>query len=754
MAAASAIIVSVSHLLMLALLLAPGLAAGQTPAPSPPPAPPPLPPGFEERLEVIAVTPLHGLGLSRLKVPANVQVFAATDPALSSSDVPSLLAARAASLHLADPQGGTFQPDVLFRGFSGSPLLGASEGVAVYLDGVRLNEAFGDTVNWDVLPAEAIASINLMPGSSPLFGLNALGGALSLRTKDGFAFPGVRADATTGSFGRHHLRGEAGGHGTALAYFLAGSVTREAGWRDFSPSTIRRLFGDLGWRGTASTMHLSLAAAANDLTGNGAVPEGLLGEDRRAVFTHPDRTDNDVALVTARAHRRLSGSHLIDAVASYRRSRIGTFNADAADGDVDEADEDGAPALADGVNNRSRTSAHVAAVSAQVTGTAPLAGRENHLIVGAGVEAARSRFAFGAEWARLTPDRGTIGLGQFDESAEVDLDARNTTASVFLSDTWSITPRLSLTGSARFNWTAVTLRDRIGTALDGDHRFRSLNPAAGVTYQLRPGANLYASLAQSSRVPTPVELTCADPDDPCRLPNAFVSDPPLDHIIARTWEAGARGAAGRSTWSVAAFASTASDDIIFVSSGTLRGEGHFENVARTLRRGLEGSVEVRAGSRLSVFGAYTLQRAMFGTDLRLASRFHPFAQDAEILVSRGDRLPAVPSHTVKLGVEALITDGLDLAVHVRGQSGAYLRGDEANTLPRVPGFGVVNVRGRQRLTARAALVGAVENLLGTRYATFGLLGDAALLGARYADDRRFVTPGAPRGGWIGLDFRF
>ena len=159
------------------------------------PAPPPSDaqqPQFSENVEVVAVTPIHGLGVPKSKVAANVQVIVPPAvPALAPPDAARLLAERATSVTVTDSQAGTFQPDVLFRGFTASPLLGSSEGLAVYQDGIRMNEAFGDTVSWDAIPATAIASLNLIPGSNPLFGLNALGGALSIRTKDGFSGGGT-----------------------------------------------------------------------------------------------------------------------------------------------------------------------------------------------------------------------------------------------------------------------------------------------------------------------------------------------------------------------------------------------------------------------------------------------------------------------------------------------------------------------------------------------------------------------------------
>lgn len=741
---------------LLALLLLATPAAAQSPEQAQR-APQPEPSRFEESVEVVGVTPIDGLGLPKYKVPANVQVFTA-DRIVSALalDVPTLLSDRAASVHLSEPHAGTFQPDLLFRGFVASPLLGASEGLAVYQDGVRVNEAFGDTVNWDALPAAAIASINVMPGSNPLFGLNALGGALSIRTKDGFAFPGGRAVVSTGSFGRNHAEAVFGGHGQSFAYLAAGSLTDEAGWRDHSPSTIRRFFGDVAWRGAASQLNIGVTAASNDLTGNGTAPVDLLDEDARAVFTHPDRTDNDIVLLTTRGRRQWSRTTHLEGVAYYRNSRIATFNGDAADldNDDDNTSAPGAHPGLDGINNVSHTRGDAAGFTAQITRTAPVRGRDNQLIVGAGLDAASTRFDFASELARLTPTRGTVGSGVFEDDAFVNLHSRTVTASVFTSNTWSVSDDIALTGSARFNWTEVRLRDQIGTALNGDHTFGRINPGVGITYQLRRGLNLYGSYSQSSRVPTPVELTCADPEDPCRLPNAFVSDPPLNQVVARTWEAGARGGTGRATWSVSAFTSAATDDIIFVSSGTLRGEGHFENIERSRRDGLEASFDYEVRDRFSTFAAYTLQRARFGTDLVIASPFHPTAVESEIAVTSGSRLPGVPAHVAKLGVAGAITAGLNIGMTMRAQSGQYLRGDEANLLTPLPGFAVVNAHARQKITSRVTAVAQLHNLLDARYYTFGGLGDAELLGEDFEDEPRFYSPGAPRSAWIGLEVRF
>ena len=481
------------------------------------------------------------------------------------------------------------------------------------------------------------------------------------------------------------------------------------------------------------------------------MPERLLAESRSAVFTHPDRTDNDLAALTFRFDRLATPTLRIETMAYLRRARIGTLNGDAADDD-DHGDDDGGPEF-DAALNRSRTASGSGGATAQLVWTRPWSGRANQAIVGVGLDAASSDFTFLSEYGWLSPTREAIGAGVFDEDSAVALDADTRTASAFLTDTLDVTSRVHVTAAARANWTTVRLRDRIGVELNGDHSFARLNPSVGVTTDVSLSMNLFASWAQSSRVPTPVELTCADPDDPCRLPNAFVSDPPLDQPVARTWEGGARGAAGRGSWSLALFATRVDDDLIFVSSGRVRGSGHFENVERTNRRGLEAAGEWRAG-RLTLSGTYTWQHATYGTDLEALSPVHPDADDGELHVSAGDRLPGVPAHVGRVGLLARLTGALDVGAIWRRQSSQYLRGDEANLLEPVAAFSVVDAQARWRVGRRVAVIGQATNLFDAGYATFGMLGDASLLGESYEDEPRFVSPGAPRAGWIGVELRF
>ena len=750
-----------------------------------------------EPIEVIGVTPLHGVGLPKNKVPANIQTATHTEiDAAQSLSLTEFINLNLGSVHVNEAQNNPFQPDIRFRGFTASPLLGLPQGLATYQDGIRVNELFGDTVNWDVIPQSAIASINLMPGSNPLFGLNTLGGALSLRTKTGFTHPGHEVKVYGGSFARRALEFSSGNHNQRLSYFLSGNLFREDGWRDFSPSDVRQLFGNVGWKQDATDLNLSLTLADNELLGNGALPIQLLETRRNAVFTHPDLTENNMLLTNLRSSHALSDNVMLASTVYYRRNNIETFNGDDTDfepcedpenegflcieegaeeervrdqfgndislngdgsDDEDEEaeiDDDDDESRFNATNNTSQTRQGGYGATLQATFTNPIVNRENQFITGASFDSGGALFNSETELASLTPDRGTVGSGIFESESFVDVEVAVQNIGIYGTNTFSITPQLGLTLSGRYNRTEIVLRDQIGVELNGDHTFDRFNPAAGLTYQFHSVLSLYGSYSESSRVPTPVELTCADPDAPCRLPNAFVADPPLDQVITKTWETGLRGRLGRMDWNADFFRATSFDDLIFISSGALTNEGYFQNVARTLRQGVELSIGGTLFNRLHGLLNYTFISATFETDLTVSSPNHPEAKGGEIDVETGDRIPGVPQHNLKADITLAVTEALSFGTNILINSSQVFRGDEGNLIDQIPGYGIVNLRGRYTLWNNLSMFAKVNNLFDETYETFGLFGEAdEVLGDDF-EDSRFLSPGAPRAAWIGLEAIF
>src|SRR5262249_31641427 len=244
-------------------------------------------------VEVVGVTPEQGAGLPQNLVPYNVQTATSEDFERSQVlDATEYLNSRATGVTINSAQNNPLQPDVNFRGFTATPLLGGSEGISVYVDGVRVNEVFGDTVNWDLIPEEAMARLSLLSGANPVFGLNTLGGAVLIQTKTGFSDPGMHAESYAGSFGRSEATVAAGGNDGAWGYYALANHFEEDGWRDLSNSNASTYLGSASWRSDAASFDLHLTHAETKLTGNGPQALPLLDAEPRSVFTAPDRTQN------------------------------------------------------------------------------------------------------------------------------------------------------------------------------------------------------------------------------------------------------------------------------------------------------------------------------------------------------------------------------------------------------------------------------------------------------------------------------
>lgn len=769
--------------IVIATLVAPA-AHAQT---EPPVTPAPVP--YET--VVTAATPLNGSGLPIDRVPANVQTATGAGIAKAQSlDLSQFMNTELGSVHVNDVQNNVLQPDLQYRGFLASPLLGAPQGLSVYWGGVRLNESFGDTINWDLIPTSAIRTLNLMPGSNPLFGMNTLGGAISIETKTGFSDPGTEVRLTGGSFARRQVGVQVGSHGERFGTYFAADFFKEDGWRPLSPSEAARALLSTSFRGEASTAELTLATAESDLQGNGPAPVQLLAQDRAAVFTTPDRTRNRLLLASLRGERTLALSTRLQGVVFYRRNRTLTANGDHADWArcadptltmfLCGADDAGGQSLVtapsgqpvpfdavqpyDAAQNETRTTQNGYGGTAQLAFERPAGSHENHLFVGASGDEGRAAFSSQSTLARLSAARDTLPTDIVVDDSRVQVDSVTRKLGLYASDTFALLPDLFLTASGRYNLATLTLADRLGDALSGHHVFQRFNPAGGVSYQPRPWLGAFAGYGESTRAPTALELTCASPTAPCRLPNSFLSDPPLAQVVARTFEAGVRGRvdalATSLTYALAAFRTTNDDDIIFIGTGPVVNLGYFDNVGRTRRQGIEASLTgrrvlgARAG-RLEWALHYTRLDATFQTAFSSPSPNHPDADPTgRIDVPVGARLPGVPRHLGKVTVSWILANRLSIGFNLVANGGQVRRGDEANLLDPVPGFVIATLRAAWDISAAVSVFATLSNLFDTRYSTFSALGDpTTVLGPAY-DNPRFDGPGAPRAGWLGLALRY
>lgn len=696
-------------------------------------------------------------------VPSTAQVFNRRE--ITRDGYPAMLKTLqegAAGVTLDDAQGNPWQPNLLYHGFEASPLVGNAQGLAAYVNGSRFNQPFGDTTNWDLIPDIAIDRLDLV-GSNPAFGLNALGGAIAVRMKDGFTWHGAEAELLGGSFGRVQGSFQYGLESGNTSAYVAGTLLHENGWRDFSPSTLRQIYGDVGWRGEAAELHLNVIGADNVLVGNGTTPVDLLGVSRAAVFTHPDETKNKYVRIGLSGNYAVSDATTVQVNAYYSNLSQRTKNGDA--GEIESCDfdrsivcqEDGPPLTDRAGNpipnfirnspyftqygfrkfrnggpymllNQTATDTNGYGIQGQIEHSFSLLDMQHRMTAGVSYDGGSTGFTASTLLGGLSLDRGFVGPGivvaQADGSiTPVRVHANNNYYGVYLTDTIEISPQWTATLSARFNGAQITLRDQVGTALNGSHNYNRLNPAVGIAYKIVPNITAYAGYTESNRTPTPAELSCADPLAPCSLTNFFVGDPDLKQVVAHTFEAGVRGYHAlednmRLEWNVGFYHTDSEDDILFVSSPTV-GRAFFRNVGATQRQGVEAGVRLRS-DRLNAYANYAFTDATFQTAFTLSSEFNPFADaDGNIQVRKGNQLPGVPRHLLKVGVDYSVTESWVIGFSAVLASGKYLFGDEANLNPTTGAYGVFNVHSSYQITKNFQVFASLENVLNTRYATFG-----------------------------------
>ena len=278
-----------------------------------------------EAVQGVPVTPVKGSEIPIDKVPGAVaQVTSAEVERSGSPAIEQAIQQNVPGAIISDVTGNGYSTDIQYRGFSASPVEGTPQGLAVYQNGVRINEVFGDTVNWDLIPSSAINSLAVVSGN-PLYGLNALGGALNITMKDGFGFQGVESDTRVGSYGRFQEFLQLGKQVDNFAAYAAVEGIWDQGWRQFSPSEVRRAYFDLGVKDKDTELHINFTGAENALGAVGPTPVQLLGQDYTAVWTNPQTTTNELAMVSANGSTKLSDTVTLSGVAylrSYHQQRV------------------------------------------------------------------------------------------------------------------------------------------------------------------------------------------------------------------------------------------------------------------------------------------------------------------------------------------------------------------------------------------------------------------------------------------------
>jgi len=762
-------------------------AARPVPAPrvaaAPPASPSPSP-------SLYPTTPIPGSGIDPDKVPAAVNSVDANQIEREhSSNIANALEKFVPGIVVNEVAGNPFQPNVQFRGFVASPVSGTPQGLAVYQNGVRINEAFGDTVNWDLIPTAAIQSVAVI-ANNPAFGLNALGGAINITMKNGFNYHGAEIDTMAGSYGRIQSSAQWGRQIDNYAVYGALEGVHDDGFRNFSPSEIRRFYGDVGYKNDGNEFHLNMGVAENKFGATATAPVELLDQFWGATYTTPQTTQNRVGYLNLIGKVEATPSWTIEGSAHVRR-----FEQNIVDGNPTGTQpctnpaflcfgDDTTPAFGlNGVQlanpfapdavlgelDRNTTRSTTAGATLQATNSDQLFGHNNKFVVGASFDSSVTRFTASAELGTISPNFVVSGSGIFlGQSGNpvsigpVDLRATNQYTGLYALDTFDVTNALTITGGGRFNLANIVLEDQIGTSLNGVDNFNHFNPLIGGTYKITPGLTAYTGYSQANRAPTPLELSCADPARPCIIAAFLVSDPPLKQVISQTFEAGFRGSrdlsVGTLGWKFGVFRTDNTDDILAIPSPVLQGFGFFQNVGSTRRQGIETEVTLKSNA-LQFFASYALVDARFLNALELASN-SPFADaNGNVQVLPGNRIPAIPRNRVKASIDYSITDALKVGGDTLLVSSQYFVGDESNQAPRVPGYAVFNLHTSYQINKTFQIYGRVDNVLDNRYATYGTFFDTTAIpnlangGAPFTDPRS-LSPARPRVFYAGLKATF
>ena len=755
---------------------------------------------------VIETTPLPGAGVPLDEVPGNVQVLSAADMTRQgSASLTAALDSQLSSINVNDDLDDPFQPDILYRGFEASPVLGTPEGLAVYQNGVRINEAFGNTVNWDLIPPTSINKVEV-ESSSAVYGLNALGGAISVDMKNGFNYQGGDLEASGGSFDQRGVSAEYGGHSGALGFYVAGRALDWRGWRFMSSDKLRDVYAALSLHMGAANFDLTYTRAQNMLNGQGPTPVQELAVGRSLAFTGPQTNVDDLNFLTLNGTVPLAAGWSLQAVLYYREYGQSVLNGNttdygpcattpgilcqpdgstpltnAAGQDLPDISEGGTYYI--GENDFELVDAWGRGATLQASNDAAIFGHTNHFTVGGALDYASTSFYTGAQIGVTTsnlvvlpsdllvytPENSQAAADNGDP-VPVSVDSVNKSLGVYFTDTFQATNALAITASGRYNSANIDLVDQLGSNLTGWNRFTHFNPALGATYKLLPALTLYGDYSENTRTPTASEIECSNPLTPCLLPTNLAGDPPnLRQVVARTAEIGLRGQVadvpadgGGMSWNLSVFRTVLHDDIYGIATSV--SSGFFQNIGDTRRQGVEAGLSYHT-QHWSTYVNYSLVQATFLSALTVPSPSNPYQDDdGNIQVEPGDRLPGIPEHRVKVGADFEVLPQWTVGATLNWVSSFYYVGDESNQLAPIPGYAVVDLQSTFTPTRHVEIFASIDNLLNRKYATWGILSDPTGTGAPGVPvdgvtngpgvDNRFLSPAAPFEIFGGIRIRF
>lgn len=739
-------------------------------------------------IDVYSSSPLPSIGLPKNMVPANIQTINSNElDAQSGVSIADFMVNNLQGVTVNEIGGNPFQLELNFRGYNATPISGNPQGLSVYIDGIRANQPFSNTVLWDLIPNFSISNMQMVAGSNPVYGLNTLGGAISMQTKSGQNFKKEVVDVSAGSWARNTSVVEVGGvlADSNMDYYIGFEHFNENGWRKFSPSHVNQIFGKLGFESEMSRYEVTYTGAHNLLIGNGLTPKDLLGAERDGIHTLEDETKNEYSQLALNMSHFFNEESMIAGNIYYKRSDRATYNGDLNDdycdstrGDEDECSVESLAAydadnddtnLYEGVLNRTNTLQDAFGINLQTTFDQDWYDRRNQIIVGVSAEYSQIKFKQTEQEVKTLALNGFFGGDLQGIEQATGLTGKTKTYGAFVTNTHSLNDRLNINTAIRYNHVQVDNRDTFNgpgssASLTGKHHFERFNPSIGVTFQPNEILSTYASYSESSRAPTSIELGCANPAQPCNLPTQMADDPPLNQVVAKTLEGGVSGKVTKDTsWNMSIYHAINHDDILFVYANASNGLGYFTNVDETTRKGLDVGVSTKF-NKLSLNFNYGFVMAQYGTNFTLVSEVNSSASDDVIQVSDGDYLPNIPKHHLKIRADYEIKPRWNIGATLTAFTESYMMGNEnqqhdssGGLQGEIPGYAVVNLDSQYNFHDNWELHAKVINLFDQDYYSGGRLAQTSVQTDRSFGDERSVAsliPGAPRAGWIGISKSF
>ena len=629
-------------------------------------------PSQEESLPSVVVisTRLQDVEEEASKVPGKVIVITAEEiQRLGAKTVQEVLQYQTGVV-LYDQIGNEFQPTIDFRGFNGQPV----PATAVFLDGVRVNEPDFNSTNFDLIPIEDIERIEIMPGTATVFGRNALGGVINIRTKRGRKDkPHVGLEIGGGSYGRQKYSFTSDGPLPLDKFDYYVGTTRELtdGFREASGGRITRIFGKLGFRYEDKTdATLSYTHVEDHLKQAGSLPASRLRRDYNDNLTPGDFSNSNLHLVALNVRQKLSAGFSL-----------------ALNGFVRMNDQE---SFVRGLSSVSTllTETTSGGTTIQATHDGVILGRKNLL-------------SLGAEYTRNRFDIVNSGLFFPAFSFLTRQSTKEDVAGAYLTDSFTLFDSLVLSGGVRYDWDRYDFTDKIDPALSGGKIFRRVSPKAGLVFTPVKDLSFSFNYSAGVRMPTVSEIFAQGP---------FVSNPDLVPMTSRNFELGAKGKIA--DWleaSLALFYMPVKDEILFVITDPVNFFGRNENISSTLRKGIELSLKGRYRKWFDAFLNYTVTKATFETDVLLSSG----------QVKKGDELPMVPRHRVGLGINLHPVEDLTISILGSYVGRQFFLNDEPNRFTKLEDYFVLGSRVSYRWKDLTGYL-MVNNLTNQKYSTSGI----------------------------------